>query len=97
MAYPLALVPGREQRAGTPYDEEERAKTLLLTVEKYLPEFVKAVEAHDTSGVDVLILHQDAFAAGYHTDEYTLLGAAIKYAGRRGIPVMITGKNHETF
>lgn len=44
-----------------------------------------------------LVLHQDAFAAGYDDDEYTLLGMAVKYAGLKGVVLSITGKNHETF
>ena len=44
-----------------------------------------------------MLLHQDAFAAGYHDDEYTLLGMAIKYAGLYGVMVTVGGKNHETF
>ena len=31
---------------------------------------------------DTVLLHQDAFAAAYQEDEYSLLGMAIKYAGR---------------
>ena len=31
-----------------------------------------------------MLLHQDAFAAGYQKDGYMLLGMAIKYAGLRG-------------
>jgi hypothetical protein len=39
------------------------------------------------------VLHQDAFAAGYHKDEYILLGLAIKYAGLHNVAVTIIGKN----
>jgi hypothetical protein len=31
---------------------------------------------------ELVLLHQDAFAADYQEDEYMLLGMAIKYAGR---------------
>ncbi|MFO0843418.1 MAG: hypothetical protein U0797_13635 [Gemmataceae bacterium] len=44
-----------------------------------------------------MLLHQDAFAAGYHMDEYTLLGVAVKYAGLYGVRISIGGTNHETF
>jgi len=44
-----------------------------------------------------MVLHQDAFAASYHDDEYTLLGMAIKYAGLHGVVVTVIGRNHETF
>ena len=36
--------------------------------------------------------HQDAFAADYQEDEYTLLGMAIKYAGLHGKEVQVIGK-----
>jgi hypothetical protein len=42
------------------------------------------------------MLHQDAFAADYQEDEYTLLGMAIKYAGLRGKEVRVTGKNRSS-
>ena len=45
----------------------------------------------------VVLLHQDAFAAGYDDDEYALLGMAIKYAGLHGVAINMIGKNHETF
>lgn len=88
------LTPGTEQAHGTEADCRNREDVLRATVEKYLPEFVKAVGQTD---VDVITVHQDAFAAGYHDDEYTLLGMAIKYAGLYGRSVMVVGRNHETF
>jgi len=39
-----------------------------------------------------VLLRQDAFAADYQEDEYTLLGMAIKYAGLRGKEVRVIGK-----
>lgn len=39
-----------------------------------------------------MLLRQDAFAADYQEDEYTLLGMAIKYAGLRGKEVRVIGK-----
>ncbi len=44
-----------------------------------------------------MMLHQDSFAAGYHDDEYTLLGMAVKYAGLHGVVVTVIGTNRETF
>jgi hypothetical protein len=44
----------------------------------------------------MFMLHQDASAAGYQEDEYTLLGMAIKYAGLRGKEVRVIGKNRST-
>jgi hypothetical protein len=43
-----------------------------------------------------VLLHQDAFAADYQEDQYTLLGMAIKYAGLRGKEVRVIGKNRST-
>jgi hypothetical protein len=56
-------------------------------------------EAAKDSGTEgaVMVIHQDAFAAGYDVDEYALLGMAIKYAGLLGVGVSVTGKNHESF
>ena len=44
-----------------------------------------------------MLLHQDAFAAGYQDDEYTLLGMAVKFAGLHGVSVTVFGTNHESF
>jgi hypothetical protein len=56
------------------------------------PEFAKAC-SDDT---ELMILHQDSFAADYQEEEYTLLGMAIKYAGLRGKEVRVIGKNRST-
>jgi hypothetical protein len=82
------------------HEEDSRVATLQATIEHYLPEFAAAVakfakESGDDAGQ--LVVHQDAFAAGYHDDEYTLLGMAVKYAGLRGVTLNIIGKNHGTF
>ena len=81
-------------------EEETRVAVLEATVEHYLPGFVEAVEKmkpdKDGKG-DILVLHQDAFAAGYDDDEYSLLGMAVKYAGLKGVNLQIIGENHETF
>jgi hypothetical protein len=42
--------------------------------------------------MELVLLHQDAFAADYQEDEYTLLGMAIKYAGLGGQEVRVIGK-----
>ena len=74
--------------------------TVVATVEHYLPEFAKGVkkatkEATKSAQEEqpMMVLHQDAFAAGYHKDEYILLGLAIKYAGLHNVAVTIIGKN----
>jgi hypothetical protein len=81
----------------TLHEEEERIAVLRATVEKYLPEFAKGVARAKEDKDSTMLLHQDAFAAGYHDDEYTLLGMAIKYAGLHGVTVTVHGRNHETF
>jgi hypothetical protein len=48
----------------------QRESSLIATIRKKLPEFAKAC-ADDT---EVVLLHQDAFAADYQEDEYMLLG-----------------------
>ena len=79
-----------------------RERVLAETVEYYLPNFakgmkeLKAKEEQEGEG-NVMILHQDAFASGLHTDEYTILGMAVKYAGLHGVELRIIGRNHETF
>ena len=49
-----------------------------------------------TAEAELVLLHQDAFAADYQEDEYRPLGMAIKYAGLRGKEVRVIGKNHTT-
>lgn len=94
---PKKLTPGREQPSFTPEIEKARVLMLRATVEHYLPEFGAALAGIIEHKVDMLILHQDSFAAGYHDDEYTLLGMVVKYAGLFGVRVQFIGTNHETF
>ena len=56
----------------------------------------KATAEAGANGAAV-VLHQDAFAAGYDDDEYTLLGMAIKYAGLYRVTINVVGKCEETF
>ena len=69
----------------------ERMAALSAQIERLLPEFVKSC-----SNKEVLIIHQDAFAADYQQSEYALLGMAIKFAGLYGKEVRIIGTNRET-
>jgi hypothetical protein len=96
----MNLVPGVEQKSPNVAEKKRRMDTVVATVEHYLPEFAKGVKkaAKEAtySGQEeqpMLVLHQDAFAAGYHKDEYILLGLAIKYAGLHNVAVTIIGKN----
>ena len=70
----------------------QRESSLIDTIRKKLPDFVSAC-VDDT---ELMLIHQDAFAADYREDEYTLLGMAIKYAGLRGKEVRVIGKNRST-
>src|SRR5450755_4632954 len=67
----------------------QRESSLIATIRTKLPEFAKTC-ADDT---ELVLLHQDAFAADYQEDEYVLLGMAIRYAGLRGKEVRVIGKN----
>jgi len=71
----------------------QRESSLIATIRTKLPEFAKAC-ADDS---ELVLLHQDAFAADYQEDEYTLLGMAIKYAGLRGKEVRVIGRNRSSF
>ena len=70
----------------------QRQSELVRRIQSSLPEFVKACAAD----VDVVVLHQDAFAAAYQENEYALLGMAVKYAGMCGKEVRVIGKNRQT-
>jgi hypothetical protein len=70
----------------------QRESSLIATIRKKLPDFAKAC-ADDT---ELVLLHQDSFAADYQEDDYMLLGMAIKYAGLRGKEVRVIGKNQQT-
>src|SRR5271157_5878541 len=71
----------------------QRESSLIATIRTKLPEFAKAC-ADDT---ELVLLHQDAFAADYQEDEYALLGMAIKYAGLRGKEVRVIRRNRSSF
>ena len=70
----------------------QRESILIATIRRKLPDFAKAC----ADEAELVLLHQDAFAADYQDDEYLLLGMAIKYAGLRGKEVRVIGKNRQT-
>jgi hypothetical protein len=70
----------------------EKEAALAAEVERLLPDFVNSCR----DKADLVIIHQDAFAADYQDHEYALLGKAIKFAGLHGKEVRIIGKNRET-
>ncbi len=63
----------------------EKEAALAAEVERLLPDFVNSCR----DKADVVIIHQDAFAADYQDHEYALLGKAIKFAGLHGKEVRI--------
>jgi hypothetical protein len=71
----------------------QRESNLIATIRKTLPDFARMC-ADDT---ELVLLHQDAFAADYEENEYALLGMAIKYAGLRGKEVRVIGRNRSSF
>jgi hypothetical protein len=76
-------------------DEErmQREANLIATIRaKLLPDFARMC-ADDS---ELVMVHQDSFAADYQDDEYLLLGMAIKYAGLRGKEVRVIGKNRSS-
>ena len=88
----LNLTMGIDQPKKSEKDLNKSVKVLERTIEKYLPEFIKAVKGD----VKTVVIHQDAFASGYDVDEYTLLGMAVKYAGLFNKEILFVGKNLET-
>jgi hypothetical protein len=48
----------------------QRESSLIAIIRKKLPEFAKAC----ADDAELVLLHQDAFAADYQDDEYLLLG-----------------------
>ena len=69
----------------------EREAALAAEVERLLPDFVNSCR----DKADVVIIHQDAFAADYQDDEYALLGKAIKFGDsteRKSVSSGKTGK-----
>jgi hypothetical protein len=70
----------------------QREANLIATIRAKLPDFARMC-ADDS---ELVMLHQDSFAADYQDDEYALLGMAIKYAGLRGKEVRVIGKNRSS-
>jgi hypothetical protein len=70
----------------------EKEVALAAEVEGLLPDFVNSCR----DKADVVIIHQDAFAADYQDHEYAFLGKAIKFAGLHRKEVHIIGNNGET-
>jgi hypothetical protein len=71
---------------------KQREAALSAEIRRVLPDFVESCCKNE----DVVIIHQDSFAADYQQDEYALLGKAIKFAGLHGKELRIIGVNRET-
>ena len=69
-----------------------REKALIAEIEKVLPDFARTCR----ESADVVVIHQDAFAADYQDEEYALFGKAMKFAGIYGKEIRVIGKNRET-
>jgi hypothetical protein len=76
----------------TEKERQQKEAALAAKIKDLLPDFVRACRATD----DVVIIHQDVFAADYEDEEYALLGMAIKFAGLYGKEIRIIGTNRET-
>jgi hypothetical protein len=88
----LRLKVGSFHSTMTNDERMQRESSLIATIRRKLPEFAKAC----SDDAELVLLHQDAFAADYQEHEYMLLGMAIKYAGLRGKEVRVIGKNRQT-
>jgi hypothetical protein len=71
---------------------KQREAALSAEIRRLLPDFVESCRNNE----DVVIIHQDSFAADYQPDEFSLLGKAIKFAGLHGKELRIIGTNRET-
>jgi hypothetical protein len=70
----------------------EKEAALTVEIERLLPDFARSCRGSE----DVVIIHQDSFAADYQDEEYTLFGKALKFAGLYGKEIRVIGKNRET-
>jgi hypothetical protein len=70
----------------------EKERALTAGIESLLPDFARSCRGSE----DVVILHQDSFAADYQDEEYALFGKAMKFAGIYGKEIRVIGKNRET-
>src|SRR5438045_2297675 len=99
MAEATRLRMGVDTPAPTADGGKPRMEGLRATVTRYRHACARGVAEIAARGEkdSTMLLHQDAFAAGYTDDEYTLLGMAVKFAGLHGVSVTVHGTNHETF
>jgi hypothetical protein len=65
---------------------------LTAEIERLLPDLARSCRESS----DVVIIHQDSFAADYQDEEYALFGKAMKFAGIYGKEIRVIEKNRET-
>jgi hypothetical protein len=70
----------------------EKEAASMAEIERLLPDFARSCR----DNADVVIIHQDSFAADYQDEEYVLFGKAMKFAGIYGKEIHVIGKNRET-
>lgn len=70
----------------------EKETALTAGIERLLPDFARSCR----DSADVVIIHQDSFAADYQDEEYSLFGKAMKFAGIYGKEIRVIGTNRET-
>ena len=75
-----------------PQELVEKQNALIGEIEHLLPDFARSCRGSE----DVVIIHQDSFAADYQVEEYALFGKAMKFAGIYGKEIRVIGKNRET-
>ena len=75
-----------------PRELVEKENALIAELENVLPDFVRFCRGSD----EVIVIHQDSFAADYQDEEYTLFGKAMKFAGIYGKEIRVIGRNRET-
>ena len=75
-----------------PRELVEKENALIAELENVLPDFVCSCRGSD----EVIVIHQDSFAADYQDEEYTLFGKAMKFAGIYGKEIRVIGRNRET-
>ena len=70
----------------------EKETALIAEIDQLLPDFARSCR----DSADVIIVHQDSFAADYQDEEFALFGKAMKFAGIYGKEIRVIGKNRET-
>ena len=70
----------------------EKEAALIAEIERLLPDFARSCRESE----ELVVLHQDSFAADYQDEEYALFGKAMKFAGIYGKEIRVIGKNRET-